>query len=318
MHNIDFLDIPIIRSCNLGCAGCMTFSDHKKIKGVVNFDDSVEWLKFWASKISTKSLTLFGGEPLLHPNFEDWVSGIRNIWGSDFTLSVNTNGYYLNNLFDKIPQIFHPDGIHSIIISIQTEQEPYLSKIKENIEELKQRIAEYYLSLPRVKSAKWNLWLDESHINNKQWFNLVVNGLGTKLGLTVCEMYKLPWVSHYEGQGPTVSPTYDYHDAWHIENHNHCQAKRFLTLYNGTLYKCPPVGVLEHTLNTFNLKETDKWAPYIKNYKMLPAFSSDEEIANWLEVQKNPESVCNMCGFAGPRKNLDRTHLLKPNWKYTL
>lgn len=315
----DYLDIPIIRSCNLGCVGCMTFSDHKKIKGTVNLDESLEWLQFWATKLNPKTITLFGGEPLLHPQFVDWAIKIRQAWGPSPALGVNTNGYYLNNIFDRVPELFKPGNMQSIIVSIQTGQDPYLSKVKENIEILKQKIVDFYLTLPKVKTAKWHLWLDESETNKKQWFNLVVNGQGTDLGFTVCEMYKLHWVSHYQGSGPTVAPVYEYNEPWYVENHGYCQAKQYLTLYRGTLYKCPPVGVLEHTLDTFDLKNTSNWLPYIENYKSLPAFSTEEEIAKWIKTQKTPELICNMCGFAGPKHTkISRSHLLKSNWKYPL
>jgi hypothetical protein len=315
----EFLDIPIIRSCNLGCVGCMTFSDHKNIKGTVNLDESIEWLNFWASKLNPKSITLFGGEPLLHPQFVDWALKVREIWGASPAVGVNTNGYYLNNLFDRVDELFQPGNIQSIIVSIQTGEDPYLSKVEENIAILKQKIIDFYLTLPGVKTAEWYLWLDESETNKKQWFNLVVNGEGTQLGFTVCEMYKLHWVSHYHGSGSTVVPVYDYTDQWYEENHGYCQAKKYLTLYRGELYKCPPVGVLEHTLDTFNLKDTPEWKPYLENYKSLPAFSSDQDISSWMETQKTPELICNMCGFSGPKhKVINRSHLLKPNWKYTL
>jgi organic radical activating enzyme len=315
--DIEHLDIPIIRSCNLGCVGCMTFSDHKNIKGIVNLEESIEWLSFWASKLSPRSITLFGGEPLLHPFFVNWAITLRKIWGPLPCLTVNTNGFYIDRIIDQIPELFNPETIHSIIISIQNGNEPYLSKVHENIELLKSKIVEYYLTLPEVKVAYWDLWLDENTTNKKQWFNLVINGQKSKLGLTVCEMYKLHWVPHYNGSGPTLKPVYDYHDEWFQENHSHCQTKKFLTLYKGILYKCPPIGVLEHTLETFGLKDTAEWKPYLDNYQYLSAYSSDVQISDWIKTQQNPELVCNMCGFSGPNNHtINRSHLMKMNWKY--
>jgi len=58
---IEHLDIPIIRSCNLACAGCMTHSNHKNIKGIVRIDESIDWLEFWSTKLQPNAITLFGG-----------------------------------------------------------------------------------------------------------------------------------------------------------------------------------------------------------------------------------------------------------------
>jgi hypothetical protein len=115
-----------------------------------------------------------------------------------------------------------------------------------------------------------------------------------------------------------MRPVYDYNDIHFEENHKHCQARYFVTLYKGDIYKCPPIGVLEHTLTTFNLTETEYWQPYIKDYNKLRHLASDSDIINWFKLQDTPEKVCNMCGFSGPDavgQNIERSHYLKLNWK---
>lgn len=319
---VDHLDIPIIRSCNLACVGCITHSNHKKIKGIVRLADSLDWLNFWNQKIQPKAITLFGGEPLLHPEFADWAVAIKNIWGKSVGINVNTNGYYLENLYDKIPVLFNTDLELSIVISTQTGIEPYLSTVKNNVETLKQKIIDYHLSRPGIRTAHWRLWLDELEINTKQWYGLVVNDHETGIALTTCQQYQLPWTTHYTGIGETMKPVYQYNDIHYEENHKSCQTDEFVTLYRGRMYKCPPMGVLNHTLTTFNLTEDPDWKPYLNDYKTVGPDSTDEEIAEWFAGQKNPEKVCNMCGFTGPKGHTitsdERSHVLKNYWNYTL
>jgi organic radical activating enzyme len=328
---IDQLDIPIIRACNLACKGCITHSDHKKIKGTVKLDESLDWLKFWESKLDPVSVTLFGGEPLLHPDFVAWAQSTRKIFGYKKLLKVNTNGYYLETLYDHVAELFdarmettkNPDnaGI-SLVVSVQTGIEPYLSKVHQSIDILKEKIADYHRTLPGVKTVEWNLWLDEYDTNFKRWYELKINGHGTTIHIAICDQYKLPWCTHYQGTGPEMEPCYNYNDVWYTDNHKFCQAKDFVTLYNGNIYKCPPIGVLGHTLDTFRINDRADWAPYINNYQALSTNSSDEEIAHWIERQKQPEQVCNMCAFAGPKNvkitSEDRSHYLKNHWKYTV
>jgi organic radical activating enzyme len=334
---ISHLDLPIIRSCNLACKGCITHSDHKNIKGIVRVEDSLEWMEFWSTKIDPGTITLFGGEPLLHPQFAEWAEAVRDIWGlKKFPgvgqrLTVNTNGYYIDQLYDQIPRLFDASGGFtkigkkvglSIVVSIQTGIEPYLSKVKENVEILKDKIIEYHMSLPNVRTAVWDLWLDEYEINTKRWYRLLVNGQRTHVGITTCEQYKIHWCTHYKGHGETMEPVYEYNDQWYEQNHARCQAKDFVTLYKGTLWKCPPMGVLEHSLDTFGIANKDIWTPYLKDYKTVSPLSSDEEIIEWFNLQKQPEKVCNMCGFSGPTSPTitaeERSHHLKNFWKYTL
>jgi organic radical activating enzyme len=318
---VQYLDLPIIRSCNLACVGCLTHSDHKKIKGTVQLDESHEWLEFWSQRLDPATVTLFGGEPLLHPGLVGWAKAVKDYWPAS-TLNMNTNGYYISNIFDSIEDLFNPNMELSMVISIQTGTEPYLSKVKNDIETLKQKVLDYYTTLPDVQSVRWHLWLDETDTNQKKWFNLEVNGYASAIGFAVCEQYKLPWCIHYTGFGDQMRPVYDYNDSWKDENHQYCQAKKFTTLYRGNLYKCPPVGVLEHSLTTFDIDKLPEWAPYLDQYKTVGINSTDEEIAAWITNQACPENVCNMCGFAGPKSRIltadDRSHVLKNHWNYTL
>ena len=323
---IEHLDIPIIRSCNLACVGCITHSNHKNIIGIVGIEESREWLKFWSTKIEPKAITLFGGEPLLHPKFVEWAQTIRHIWGPTIPVSLNTNGYYLDTLLDHIPLLFSdqtPDDIAmSMVVSYQTATEPYLSKVVNSFENLKQRVLDYHLSQPGVTAAYWDLWLDERDINTKQWFRLIVNGKNTRIGFATCEQYKLPWCKHYEGHAEEMRPVYDYNDTWYESNFKSCQTNDFVTLYRGRMWKCPPMGVIEHTLNTFGLQDHPRWVPYINEYKTVDPDSTDQEIQEWFNRTKTPEKVCNMCGFNGPNGGsvgaVQRSHQLKNYWKYTL
>jgi MoaA/NifB/PqqE/SkfB family radical SAM enzyme len=327
-----YLDIPIIRSCNLGCVGCITHSDHKNIRGVVKLDESLEWLKFWSERLDPETITLFGGEPLLHPKFVDWARAVRKLW-PDALIVTNTNGFYIPNLFDNIEDLFLSEVGLSVIVSIHIGTEPSISKVKNNIELLKQKILAAFqrrrLSrrLPE-NSIEWKIWLDESETSHKQWWALTevttTPNLNHFCKLTVCEQYQLPWTQHYTGIGESMRPTYDYNDEWYKDNHRYCQAKSFVTLYKGVMYKCPPVGVLAHTLNTFNLSVQDDWKPYLDNYQIVTTTSTDAEIQDWFKRQEKPELVCNMCGYAGPNGasiqgvDRDRHHEFKDHWNYTL
>ena len=82
------------------------------------------------------------------------------------------------------------------------------------------------------------------------------------------------------------------------------------------------IGVLEHTLNTFDLTDNPQWVEYLNNIKSVGMDSSDDEIIQWFDKQANPEKICNMCGFEGPKGDSwssdDRSHILKNYWNYKL
>ncbi len=304
-----FLDIPIIRSCNLSCGGCLTFSDSKKIKGLINLEESCEWLQHWAERLNPEVVTVFGGEPLLHPYFIEWCQELRKHWPNS-ELRINTNGYYLDRLFDKIDSIFNAQLRPQFIVSIQTGHEPYLSIVNNNIQKAMELVAQRY-------DSEWELWLDEPEIH-KKWYRLYIPVVGAEIRITICEQYNIPWQAHYQHKEERLEPFYEYNDQWYIDNHKYCQAKDFVNLYNGTLYKCPTSAVLNHTLETFQINKKLYWLEYLENYSSLGIDASLDEISAWFKNQKNPEKICNMCGFAGPKYtngHLNR-HELKEGWKY--
>jgi organic radical activating enzyme len=320
-----YLDIPIIRSCNLGCVGCITHSNHKNIRGVVKLEESLEWLEFWSKRLDPETITLFGGEPLLHPKFTEWAIAVRKFW-PDALIVTNTNGFYIPNLFDNIDQLFASNIRLTTIVSIHVGTEPSISKVKNNIEILKQKILEAFQRIMPKKQMTWHIWLDEIDSAHKQWWALTdAKTFESHLcKITVCEQFQLPWTTHYTGIGENMRPTYDYHDQWYQDSHSHCQAKSFVTLFKGRLYKCPPMGVLEHTLKTFGISEHESWIPYMQKYQTVGPESSDIEITDWFIRQPKPEMVCNMCGYAGPNSlsvsasERERSHEFKEHWNFTL
>ena len=311
-----FLDIPIIRSCNLSCGGCLTFSDSKQIKGLVNLQKSVAWLEHWATRLDPSAVTIFGGEPLLHPQFVNWCKEVRRLWPKS-ELRINTNGYYLDRLFDTIELLFTEDIQPQFMVSIQTGHDPYYSLVKQNIEKLKLLVLEHLRNKYPEKHIVWNLWLVEEEIH-KKWWRIEIDGVDSGIRITSCEQWQIAWQAHYQGIEQGLKPFYDYNDPWYSDNHKSCQAKDFVNLYEGKIYKCPTSAVLEQTLSTFNLTNDSDWLPYLENYPVLDTSATDSEIVDWFDTQKNPEKVCNMCGFGGPKwtsGHLNR-HELKQGWNF--
>ena len=91
MHNIRRLDINIAYACNLAC------------KGVMPYDDIIESIDTWKSKLHPEVTSIFGGEPLLHPRIYDVFDYVKQAW-PDTTIRLITNGYLLSKA--KIDKFF--------------------------------------------------------------------------------------------------------------------------------------------------------------------------------------------------------------------
>lgn len=124
--SIKRLDFNIAYACNLACKGCISLSDHPR-KGVESVDSIQQQLDTWCTRITPQVVTVFGGEPLLHPRIHSVIERIKLAW-PQCTVRLITNGYLLakhdaSSWFDYEPfemQVSihrkdHEDRIHSEI-----------------------------------------------------------------------------------------------------------------------------------------------------------------------------------------------------------
>lgn len=305
-HFVHVLDVVIIRSCQLSCEGCCTFSNHKEINGLVDVNEYADSLKFWSKYIKAGKIHLFGGEPTMHPQLLEWVRLVRSCWpnnvtndkGQQLPIWISTNGYYLDKLFDHIDELFLENSM-CLSITHHTLTEPYFSLVKKNIETLLSLILEAAIKKWPTRKLWWVN--SESNVDGHKEYKMLRNGPAEHNNLTVISIthqYNDHFVSHYQGQGIDLKPWHDYNNKnVKLENHYECHIKDYVQLYQGRLYKCPPRAVLNQTLETFDLQSDEDWADYYNEYESIGTESTESEIAAWHLRQKEPENTCNMCGF---------------------
>lgn len=105
MNNKNFgLEYHLVDSCNLKCAGCSHYSSLLNKLTYKSIDQIKNDLQLLKDKIgdNLKWLRLLGGEPLLHPNINECLLTIRNMF-LNTNLILVTNGLLLN----KMPQSFY-------------------------------------------------------------------------------------------------------------------------------------------------------------------------------------------------------------------
>jgi len=294
------LDIVISRGCQLNCQGCLTYSNHNKVKGFSSLDTAIPWLEFWGNKLQAQTIHLFGGEPLMNPDFADWVRAVSKYFIRDYkvqNLCCQTNGIKLASIDRSVlEELIH---VHKLTfnITIHSDEEWYQTKIKSAIE----------LVTDILGPGDW------VQINDTE--RLYTNHDGDWVGFCVtdhsAEDTRRSWVSYYTGYGSSLRPGFDFSSENYSSNHGYCGIKDYLQLYEGALYKCPPMAVVNHALKTYNYPNRESWEPWL-NYKYLPAGADDVQIESWLETQKQPERYCNMCfGATVDFKN----HSLKVKYK---
>ncbi len=108
---IEHLDYHLVDHCNLNCAGCSTFSPLAP-KRIVSFEVFERDLARFRSIVGDRliRLHLLGGEPLLHPEIESFISASREIFPSA-QIDVTTNGVLVEKMSDSFWSAMSAAGV---------------------------------------------------------------------------------------------------------------------------------------------------------------------------------------------------------------
>lgn len=77
---LDSVSFYITNVCGLACPGCVTFNNYK-VKGHYDWSKTKDKAYKWGELLDVRQITIVGGEPLLHPSVDEWVSGIADAFG---------------------------------------------------------------------------------------------------------------------------------------------------------------------------------------------------------------------------------------------
>ena len=92
-YRIKRLDFNVAYACNLACKGCISLSDFDR-RGVEPLQDIKQQCETWSKILEPAVVSIFGGEPLLHPRLKQVLELIRKSWPNTL-IRVITNGYLL-------------------------------------------------------------------------------------------------------------------------------------------------------------------------------------------------------------------------------
>lgn len=170
---IKHLETDIVRHCNLNCKGCYHFSPlFKNDPCYIDFDKWTKALKYVAETFEIREFGILGGEPLLHPQWMDFLRFAR-ITLPNANIQLWTNGTLEKELNKYLTEL------HNLNIQIIISEYPIIKTSK--------GLASKNLN----KTYLQNLSLD---LERKQDSDYNFNMCGSKncLQLTDTYIYKCP------------------------------------------------------------------------------------------------------------------------------
>lgn len=116
MYRIKRLDFNVAYACNLSCKGCISLSDFDR-RGVESLKDIEDQCNTWSKLLDPSVISIFGGEPLLHPRIGKVLDAIRKSW-PNAQLRLITNGYLLKK-YD--PEMWFRFGALEMQVSVHRQ-----------------------------------------------------------------------------------------------------------------------------------------------------------------------------------------------------
>jgi MoaA/NifB/PqqE/SkfB family radical SAM enzyme len=259
-YKIEFLEWMITTSCNLACPGCDRFIEFSH-NWTEPYDSVVERMKQWSRIVQPENLTLIGGEPLIHPRIYDIIKTARHYFPKT-TIEIATNGLLLG-------------------------KKPYLKKVM-----LETGNCKINLSLHNNDSKVQNkiFELVDKHLLDKKWKQIDSNYWQRK-SIVVDIMEVDDWFDYRRNIDGKLKP---WTDGDASASYNACGVSIFPIVYNGVMYKCPPISMLRTHLKKFNRLDDVDWQPYL-NYLGITPQSSGKEIKKFIKNITQPHWICEMC-----------------------
>ena len=221
-HRIKRLDFNVAYACNLACKGCISLSDFDR-RGVESLQDIEEQCRTWSQRLDPSVISIFGGEPLLHPRIEKVLDSIRRHW-PNAQIRLITNGYLLRR-FD--PETWFRFGGLEMQVSVhRQDHEPMITR-----------------EIKRIVQRRTDWRARRSHSGGHRQLEL------HHKDLSIYKSKFKEFVMPYRLEAGELKPfSSDPHKA-----HAICGSPDVPILYRNKLYKCAPLP---------NILELDKGEHY--------------------------------------------------------
>jgi organic radical activating enzyme len=90
MLNLPYLEFYITHVCNLNCENCNRCNNFN-FSGHASWSRDQDRIQQWSQLLELDEIGILGGEPLLHPEFPQWLTGLADLWPHS-RIKVITNG----------------------------------------------------------------------------------------------------------------------------------------------------------------------------------------------------------------------------------
>jgi len=323
MFNLKYAEFYITNVCNLNCPDCNRFNNYA-FKGHQRWKDHETDYQAWAKLIDIKTIGILGGEPLLNPDFPQWLDNIAKLWPNS-EIKIVTNGTQWHrwpNLYEQVKQ-YHGRVWFDMSVHNEFEYQTALENTSKFLGHGKNtdKVFKQWLWKKQYDTIRGELWPDcdsveqfnnlPEHIQQEcvQFHNLNIDDFFVK-----CNVDKQ--TSIIADQANTYAVI---HRAWHflesavrLDRSNNilslhksdpekavavCYSKFCHHFIRGKLYKCGTVGLLPEFAQQFSLDLDSTQTELLTSYVPAEHAWHHEALNNFLQDLIDGKSVpqCSFC-----------------------
>lgn len=256
---LPFLETMITYACNLSCAGCTNYSDYN-MKGSVKWSQGKQWLEQWLERVDIPDFGIMGGEPTLNPECESWIYGVRQLMPNS-QIRFTTNAVTFLNNTDVLDWCI---DVGNTVLKFSIHQDlPYA-----------QDSIDYVF-------RKYN-WKPITEYGINRW----LGPNGTRFQINAPQKF----YKTYKGRFGNIRP----HHNNPREAFDMCVQQTCPLLYQGRIYKCSSIALINRVLSDWKQPVTDDWKVYA-NHTGIGVTSTDQEIKTFIKNFGKPHKICQMC-----------------------
>jgi len=256
--DLEFLEMMVTNVCNLSCQGCTTFSDLNH-SGYVTWQQAHQQLEPWTHRLNIQAFGFMGGEPLINPEIDSWIQGVRQLL-PQAQIRFVTNGTLLLR--------------HWWVVDLLRDMGNSVLKISRHLEHdaVDQAIDKVFAaeSWQPVQQFGINRWRDST---------------GMIFQVSEPETFLRTFQNSYADMAP--------HDSDPREAFDLCVQKRCPLLHDNQLFKCGTAGLTPSILDRFNRPNWQAWAPYVGTG--LGIDCADIELEKFCANFGHPHAMCRQC-----------------------
>lgn len=266
------VEFYITNVCNLTCENCNRFNNHD-FRGWQNWADYADTYQAWSEFIELRNIVIMGGEPLLNPTINDWISGLHRIFGCD--IQVLSNGLQLL----KVRNLYNTLAANKGHVSISLHNPDHFEQIRQDIQQFLGPIREEYGSGIGQERKNDPFFYSARDVND------VLVNVHVSRDFLVASVI------------PGPNGRFTLHQSDPEKAHKLCAfaAYKCYHFIKGKIYKCGPVALMPEFDRQHNLDITDRQREILNSYQPMTVDTWLTHGAQWISELDNAIPQCQFC-----------------------